>query len=304
MTSDSRTDYEARLSAEGRKWGHHLAVEASHELHAWLDHPSIRAHYEERARIDEKSWKAWLTTWFGGPAKRSMELGCGSGTLSVDLYREAAVDEIEGADASAERVAEAEERRIRQAAPGRFRVEDVNRIVLTPGRYDLVCSAHSFHHFLELEHVMTQVLDALSPNGLFVLEEFVGPTQFQWTDVQIEATRELLAGIPERYRMLRWGAVKPYEGRPTVAEVVADSPFESIRSSEIVPLFERYFDVVHRKDLGGTVQHLLYNGIIHNFPPGDTEAEAILRRVWRAEDALIDAGALPSDFALLIGRRP
>ena len=289
---------------EGRKWGHHLEVEASHELHAWLDHPSIRAHYEERGRIEGRSWKAWLTTWFGGPAKRSMELGCGSGTLSVDLYRNECVDEIEGADASAERVTQAEERRIRQAAPGRFRVEDVNRIVLEPGRYDVVCSAHSFHHFLELEHVMTQVLDALAPNGLFILEEFVGPTQFQWTDAQVEATRRILSTIPERYRTLRWGAVKPYEARPTVAEVVADSPFESIRSAEIVPLFERYFDVVHRRDLGGTIQHLLYNGIVHNFPPGTPEAEAILQNVWQTEDRMIDSGELPSDFALLIGRRP
>jgi SAM-dependent methyltransferase len=304
MASKDERHYADRLSAEGRKWGHHLAVEASHELHAWLDHPSIRAHYEERGRIDGQSWKTWMTSWFGGPAKRSMELGCGSGTRSVDLYREDAVDEIEGADASAERVDEAEERRIRQAAPGRFRVEDVNRIVLPPGRYDLVFSAHSFHHFLELEHVMTQVLDALSPNGLFVLEEFVGPTQFQWSDAQIEATRDLLFSIPERYRILRWGAVKDYEARPTVEDVVADSPFESIRSAEIVPLFERYFDVVHRGDLGGTIQQLLYNGIMRNFRKEDPEAEKLVRAVWEAEDALVDSGLLPSDFQLLVGRRP
>jgi SAM-dependent methyltransferase len=224
--------------------------------------------------------------------------------LNVELYRLGAIREVEGVDASSERIQEAEARRVRECAPGRFRVEDANRVVLEPGRYDLICSSHSFHHFLELEHVMAEVLEALTPRGLFILEEFVGPTQFQWTDAQIEATRELMASIPERFRMLRWGAVKPYEGRPTVAEVVAASPFESIRSAEIGPLFERYFDVLHRKDLGGTIQHLLYNGIIHNFPPGEPEADAILRRVWEAEDALVDSGRLPSDFQLLIGRRP
>jgi phosphomevalonate kinase len=85
---------------------------------------------------------------------------------------------------------------------------------------------------------------------------------------------------------------------------VASSPFESIRSAEIGMLFERVFDVLHRRDLGGTIQHLLYNGIVHNFQPGNPEAEAILRRVWDAEDAHIASGRLPSDFQLLIGRRP
>jgi SAM-dependent methyltransferase len=302
--SGADSAYTDRLEREGRKWGDHLAVEASREMHAWLDHPSIRDHYEELGRIEGKNWRRWITDYFGGSAERSMELGCGSGSLNVELYRLGAIREVEGVDASSERIQEAEARRVRECAPGRFRVEDANRVVLEPGRYDLICSSHSFHHFLELEHVMAEVLEALTPRGLFILEEFVGPTQFQWTDAQIEATRELMASIPERFRMLRWGAVKPYEGRPTVAEVVAASPFESIRSAEIGPLFERYFDVLHRKDLGGTIQHLLYNGIIHNFPPGEPEADAILRRVWEAEDALVDSGRLPSDFQLLIGRRP
>jgi ubiquinone/menaquinone biosynthesis C-methylase UbiE len=298
------SDYQDRLAAEGRKWGNHLAVEAAHEINAWLDHPSIRAHYEERGRIDGQSWKQWLTARLGGPAKRSMELGCGSGTLSNQLYQMGSTDRVEGMDASAERIQEAEVRRREIGAPGAFWVEDVNRLHLEPEAYDLIFSAHSFHHFLELEHVMNEVLAALTPRGLFILEEFVGPTQFQWTKAQIDATKTLMTPMPERLRKLRWGAVKPYEGRPTVAEVVASSPFESIRSSEIGPLFEHYFEILHRKRLGGTIQHLLYNGIAHNFPPKDPEAEAIVRAVWETEDRMIDSDELPSDFELLIGTRP
>ncbi len=304
MTQENSPDYLERLSAEGRKWGGHLAVEATREMHAWIDHPSIQKHYEARSRIEGTPWRPWVAKHLGGPAQRSLELGCGSGSLSLQLHGIGSTREIEGMDASAERVAEAETRRTAAGAPGRFRVEDCNRLRLEPGRYDLIVSCHSFHHFLELEHVMTQVVEALTPRGLFILEEFVGPTQFQWTDAQIQITKTLMALIPPRFRMLRWGAVKPYEDRPTVADVVAASPFESIRSAEIVPLFERYFEVLHRRDLGGTIQHLLYNGIAHNFAPGDPEAEAILGGVWGTEDALIDSNLLPSDFQLLVGRRP
>ena len=150
---------------------------------------------------------------------------------------------------------------------------------------------------------MEQVQRALTPRGLFILEEFVGPTQFQWTDEQINLVKSLMSLTPERLRRLRWDAVKFMEGRPTVEDVVAASPFESIRSSEIFPLFQEYFEVVAVRLLGGTIQHLLYNGIVHNFLPDDDEALRNLRAVWEVEDALVDSKMLPSDFMLLIGRR-
>jgi hypothetical protein len=113
----------------------------------------------------------------------------------------------------------------------------------------------------------------------------------------------LMPLIPERLRLLRWGTVKTREGRPTPQAVAAVSPFESIRSAEIAPLFERHFETVAMRDLGGTLQHLLYNGIIHNFAVDDEEACRYLKAVAAIEDALIDARALPSDFKLLVGRR-
>lgn len=304
MTDAGSAEYLEKLSAEGRKWGGHLAIEASREMYAWLDHPSVMAHYAARGLLDGMNWKHWVSRHLGGPAERSLELGCGSASLSLELHALGATREVEGMDASPERIQEAENRRTAARVPGRFAVGDVNALALEPGRYDLIVSSHSYHHFLELEAINAQVSRALTPRGLFILEEFVGPTQFQWTDAQIEVTRGIMALIPERYRMLRWGAVKPYEGRPTVADVVAASPFESIRSAEIVPLFQKSFRILHRRNLGGTIQHLLHNGIIHNFVPGQPEAEGILRGIFEAEDALVDSGMLPSDFQLLVGGSP
>jgi hypothetical protein len=150
---------------------------------------------------------------------------------------------------------------------------------------------------------MEQVHQALTPGGLFVLDEYVGPTQFQWTDAQMDIVRSLLALLPPRFRQLRWGVTKTEEGRPTIEDVLAHSPFESIRSADIVPLFRTYFDVVVSRPLGGTIQHLLHNGIIHNFKPDDPEAQAYLKAIWQTEDALTDSGLLACDFMLLIGKR-
>ncbi len=295
-------DYAARLAREGDHWGRRLNVE-SNERHAWLDHPRVVDHYRTRGLIDARAWEPWVTARLGHPPARSIELGCGSAGRSLRLFEQGLSRCVDGIDVSADRVAVAEQNRATCRAPGVFRVGDANALSLLPRTYDLIFSCHSFHHFVALEHVMAQVHQALTPQGVFVLEEFVGPTQFQWTDTQIEVVRGLTSLIPERLRMLRWGTVKSHEGRPTPDEVVAVSPFESIRSAEIVPLFHQHFDVVAVRALGGTLQHLLYNGIIHNFADDDAEARRCLQAVIEIEDALIDAQALPSDFRLLVGQR-
>lgn len=297
------SEYAAAAQAEGRAWGAHLDVERRREMHAWLDHPEILAHYEQRGAIDGLSWRHWVSRHLGGPAARSLDLGCGAGSRSLSLWEAGGSRCLEGVDLSGERIAEAERWRRERSVPGRFWAEDVNALTLEPGRYDLIFSAHSFHHFLALERVLEQSARALTPNGLFILEEFVGPTQFQWTDRQINLTAALLGLLPESLRRFRWDTVKHMEGRPTVAQVVAVSPFESIRSSEIVSLVERYFDLFLVRNLGGTIQHLLYNGIVHNFWPPTEESVRALRAILATEDELIDSGLLPSDFMLLVGRR-
>lgn len=301
--TNHQADYQKQLEAESQKWGEHLKVEATGEFNAWLDHPLIASHYRERGLINGQSWEHFIRSHFGGPAERSFDLGCGAGGRSLAVYEAQAARWLDGADVSVDRVAEGQ--RIWQARgiPGQLRVDDINTLKLSTDTYDLIFSCHSFHHFLKLEEIMQQVHQALTRRGLFILEEFVGPTQFQWTDRQIDLVRSLLALLPQQLRMYRWNTLKEFEGRPTPAQVVAVSPFESIRSNEIVPLFHRYFDIFAIRSLGGTLQHLLYNGIAHNFRPEDPMASEAIRAIYLAEDALIDGGLLPSDFMLLVGQR-
>lgn len=300
---DGPSAYHDALAVEGRHWGAHLSVEAGREWYAWLDHPRTLAHYRQRAGLDGRPWEEWIAARRGGRIERSLELGCGAGSRSLSLAERGLCESVEGFDVSLERIARAEAERERLGLAGSFRFGDANLPSFAAGAYDLVFSCHSFHHFLRLEPILEQVQRSLRPGGLFVLEEFVGPTQFQWTDLQIELTRGLLGLLPPRLRQLRWGATKELEGRPTVEEVVAVSPFESIRSAEIEPLFRNYFEVVASRLLGGTLQHLLYNGIVHNFAPGDAEADRAIDAIGSVEDALVDRGLLPSDFMLLVGTR-
>lgn len=207
-------DYQHRLKAESKKWGNHLQQEASGEWYAWLDHPLIAEHYRQRILVEGLPWEQWVKRHLGGPAENSLELGCGSGSRSITLHQTVVTSYVEGYDVSDDRITEGERIRTELGIPGSFQVGDINPISLPNNKYDLIFSCHSFHHFLELEHIMAQVSQALTSHGLFVLEEFVGPTQFQWTDLQIDLVRSLMSLLPAGLRTFRWGRSRSWKAGP------------------------------------------------------------------------------------------
>jgi hypothetical protein len=101
--------------------------------------------------------------------------------------------------------------------------------------------------------------------GLFIIEEYVGPSRFQRTDLQLQIIRDLLQVMPAKYRRLPNGRLKMEEARPTVERIEKDDPFEAVRSAEILPLFYKNFTVLHQNSLGGTIQNPLYHDIMNNF---------------------------------------
>jgi SAM-dependent methyltransferase len=299
----SAPTYDEQLSREGVKWGNETQTERTERWINWLQHPVILDHYVKKGLIDGQPWEQWVKTALGGPATKSLELGCGPAHGSLRIFSAGSSNYLEGLDVSEEAVEQGERSFASVGAPGKVWVGDVNQVQLAENSYDLIFACHSFHHFLNLEHVMAQVQRALTPRGLFILDEFTGPTQFQWTDQQLEMVRALLALLPDRLRQYPWQMRKDFEPRPTPAEVVAVSPFESIRSAEIYRLFQENFEVVVERSLGGTLQHLLYNNIAHNFDPDDPEANRIIHCVESIETKLIETGLLSADFMLLIGKR-
>ena len=183
-----------------------------------------------------------------------------------------------------------------------LRASDVNTIKLERRKYDLIYARQSFHHFEALEHIMEQVSAGLTDRGFFVLDEFVGPSRFQWTDLQLSWVERLLGLMSKDLRRYANGVEKRSEGRSTPEQVIEVCPSEAIRSADIVTAFYQHFEVVRRQNLGGTIQHLLYSGIVQNLADDDPEVDRLVDCIDGIETSLIAAGLLPSDFALLIGQ--
>ena len=168
---------------------------------------------------------------------------------------------------------------------------------------DLVLSHLAVHHIRNLEFVFDNVHKALRPGGIFHLKEFVGPDRFQWTDRHLEEMNGWLATLPDKYRRTPDGRMKYVTGRASVAEMIADDPTESVRSSAIMPLLAERFDILAHHHIGGTLTMMTLAEIAQNFDPPVEEDAAHLRRLLDRERDLMETGAIGSDFVVVTARR-
>jgi hypothetical protein len=148
------------------------------------------------------------------------------------------------------------------------------------------------------------VAASLTDDGIFIVQEYVGPSRFQSSEEAIELMNRVLDTLPEELRVEPGTKTVRRAFRPASAEAVAAAdPSEAIRSAEIVPLLEERFEIVYRADFGGTLLHLPLADILVNFDPDDPKDAALVDLMSLYEETLIERGVLESDFTYIAARR-
>ncbi len=166
-----------------------------------------------------------------------------------------------------------------------------------------VVSRSFLHLRTDLEIVLDRLAAILAPGGLLFVEDFVGPSQFQWTDAQLEAINRLLARLPPELLTdlsSEDGEPKLRVERPSLARRIAAGSQEAIRSEEILPALDARFERVEVCPYGGAIFHQLFSRIMGNFSDR-ADLVAVLMEV----DALLtDAGVVGSDYVWGVWQRP
>jgi SAM-dependent methyltransferase len=274
---------------------------------AWTDSLAVQRLYIHptiSGKPDE-NWLTWVARkYFPRPVERALSIGCGDGGLErhgLQLNIARTFDAFDISPAAVE-LARAKIHEMGHASCVCYAVADMNRHRLERGKYDAVFASMGLHHIEALEHVLGEIGQSLKKGGLFILNEFVGPSRFQWTDTQLRLANELLLRIPEKYRRsVRSGEIKTQVSRPTLEQMDEVDPTESVRSAEIVPLVSTTFDIVERIDYGGTVVNLVLEDIAGNFGLEAPDV-AVLQALVDAEKQMLKGGVLPSDFTLMVAR--
>jgi len=279
----------------------------------WLQHPKV----QERLRAlttgnpNCDRYERFLHRYFGKSqgryrrVGRVLTLGCGHGDFERGLSKYGFARVHEAVDISSNAVAEAARLAAEEGLSHiRYRQEDLNAIELPPCSYDVIFGISSVHHVSELRRLFHQIVVALKPGGLFLLDEFIGPDKFQWTDAQLAAINEQIAALPADLKTsVHDGSIKGSIWRMTVEQMDAIDPSEAVRSSEIMKLLPEYFDVLEFSGYGGSLLHMLLEGIAGNFGENDPRAMAHLQALFDTEDRLIAEGTLQHDFASVVVRR-
>ncbi|MQY14377.1 Trans-aconitate 2-methyltransferase [Streptomyces sp. RB5] len=227
-----------------------------------------------------------------------LSLGCGTGGNEVLWAATGTFSRLEGVDISPERIEQAT--RTAGSDVLHFRVADINALTSSGTRYDVLLGLQSLHHFDDLDHTLPRLAELLTPDGLFVVDEFTGPTRFQWTPAQLDAANYLLTTLPESHRRLPDGRLKTRVIRPSLLSMRLDDPSEAVNAASLLPGLHRCFDVVEERPYGGTILHLLFSGIAHNFRDSTPETKALLEACFTYEDKALPT--LGHDFTSLVCR--
>ena len=104
--------------------------------------------------------------------KRILDLGCGTGNLTDQMFKKYPEAEIDALDISEEILNESR-RRFNHTPNIRYIQADFKSLHLAPGSYDLVMSSIAIHHIEDAEKIKLykEVFQALSPGGIFIFAD-------------------------------------------------------------------------------------------------------------------------------------
>lgn len=230
--------------------------------------------------------------------ERGLSLACGSGRAERNALTRGICTSFHGIDIAQDAIEEARRVAAAENLDINYSVGDLNSVELEPDSYDLVITQNCLHHVLQLEHLADEIHKALKPGGLLWIQDYVGETQLQYSDKRLEVANAVLELLPEKLRTnLATGTVRD---RVRSAKPGEESPFEAIRSAEIMPIFLERFDIVEKRDSGGILRLLLPLGAKTAYLEND-DTRALYEVLHYLDQLLITEGILePSGVQCLL----
>lgn len=255
-----------------------------------------------------KDWVTYVIGKYLSKGKGSyigLSLGCGVGILERQLQKYKIFKRLEAFDFADEAIRQARKSAKSENLRIHYQVADLNKLKLKQNAYNFIFANSVLHHLENLEFVIEQIDRALIDKGILFISEYVGPSQFQYTNEQVKIINEILNILPYEYRkrVTDSQALKPPFSAPTKEFMDTFDPSEAIRSAEIVRLIKKKFEVVEHTDFGGTLLHMLLQDIAGNFDPKDPKDVTVVNLLVYFENYLIQSKILSSDFTFMVVKK-
>jgi SAM-dependent methyltransferase len=274
----------------------------------WWQSPRVRQHVsriisgrEGEALIDLAKRRS------GRVLETGVSVGCGTGTKEMALIEGGLVKSFILFELSQERIkkgiALAERRGLGDCV--RFRSDGAFEVI--PDRsVDIVYWSGALHHMLDVEAAVSWSRRILMPGGMFLVDDFVGPTRFRWGKEEMDLATRVRRLLPDRYLKSPYhpqdsGVLLPRRiRRPNLLAMRLTDPSEAAQSGQILESILRHFPNAEIIPTGGAVYHLALSEVIHNFDENDEYDLAILDLMLLVDELSLHHPGIQSYFAAAI----
>jgi SAM-dependent methyltransferase len=231
-----------------------------------------------------------------------LSLACGNGRAERNLISAGICSSFHGIDISEKVLIEAKELASKNNMNIKYDQGDLNDIALAKNSYDIVITQNCLHHILKLEHLANEVANSLKTNGVLWIHDYVGESQFQYSEERLEIVNAILAVLPKKLRYNNLlDCVRRKVVRPEPGTLV--SPFESIRSADILPVFLERFEVIEKVEFNSILRLILPTGIKENYLENE-DSRALFEVLFIMDRLLIEKEILkPTGGQYLLKKR-
>tara|TARA_R110002050_G_scaffold300276_1_gene468465 strand:+ start:38532 stop:39518 length:987 start_codon:yes stop_codon:yes gene_type:complete len=228
---------------------------------------------------------------------KMLSLGSGSCTSELKFSMHSVFDEILCTDIAEKPLIEAEKISKKKNLNNiKFKIQDANNFSFPENYYDIVYFKASLHHFKNVESLLSKHINkTLKKDGILIIDEFVGPTRFQFPKEQIKSINEAIQLIPKKFRKrykLNLYKNKIY-GSGLIRMILAD-PSECIDSENILPSIHKHYKTVYEAGYGGNIIKMALKDLAHHFIELNEEKENVLNNLFHFENEYLKTH--PSDF--------
>lgn len=223
--------------------------------------------------------------------------GCGTGSKELRFSSFNNFRLIEAFDLSPQRIAfgkkTAEQMGVKNVV---YSVSDALSFKFENNKYDVILFDSFLHHIKNLDEILLKVYNGLKQDGILIINEYVGPSRFQWSSEQLKISNEALQNLPFSIRK-RWqsDSLKSKIYRPGLLRMIMSDPSEAVNSELILDKIKKRFKVLEEKPFGGNILHLALKDISHNFIELNEESIQLMSRLFKIEDDFL-ANGNKSDF--------
>lgn len=253
----------------------------------WYQHPTTLRFY--RSQVIDSDAPAYVKPVGakllaeGRTFQRGISIGCGSAHKELLLSRLGLVESWDLFDLSDTAIEQGRQAIDKHGLDqSRFRFHNVDPFGSgwhPDALYDLVQWDNSLHHMFDADLAVRTSVEVLAPGGVFVMDDYIGPTYMQISEEVYAFADGVRACLPEQYlthpddptRLLTVEAPRiPKE------QFLRTDPSEMADSGNILSSVRRHMPDATVTPAGGAVYFLALRGLFGNFDPDNETDESLL----------------------------